>query len=226
MSSSAVIGCSRCGVSPGNRKKSSKAMARVPRGPCTCTTASSAMSGIAISEGCMAKQCSLVPNTALPRCNPSRASHPLPGARLLQANATSRNCGQRTRCIRLPPIEAILRICADAPFHSAMDRNGKRSTTPGSAATSPIRTIAPIRRPPSGRCSRSVSGSRLMSTTLSGSIAPMRSMSTKVVPPARNTVFGRAVTAASAWSTVSARAKAMGFIGSHPSPRARSLSRP
>ena len=77
------------------------------------------MSATARSDGCVATHESLVPRIAWVRLRPSMAAQPDPGARRLQAADTSRKYRQRGRCIRLPPIEAMLRICADADNSNA-----------------------------------------------------------------------------------------------------------
>ena len=65
-------------------------MARSPAGPRVCTTASSATSATATSDGWVAMHLSLVPSMAWPRLKPSRAAQPLPGSRLLHGEAASR----------------------------------------------------------------------------------------------------------------------------------------
>jgi len=42
------------------------------------------------------------------------AAQPLPGRRLLQLNPSSRKYGQRVRCSRLPPTEAMFLSCGEA----------------------------------------------------------------------------------------------------------------
>ena len=69
--------------------------------------------------------CGLVPSTAWRRFSPSSAPQPLPGCRLLHGIATSRKYAQRVRCIKLPPIVAMLRSCGDALSSKAMATNGK-----------------------------------------------------------------------------------------------------
>ena len=92
---------------------------------------------------------------------------------------------------RLPPIEAMLRSCSEAPSSSACEiagialdhrrRRGRR------------RSCAPARRcaarRPGGR-STPVSGRSLMSTRWSLCAMPARMRSTSVVPPARNALPG------------------------------------
>jgi hypothetical protein len=150
-------------------------------------------------------QCSLVPRIAWPRLRPSSAAQPEPGSRLLHGETPSRKYEQRTRWRRLPPIEAMLRSCCEAPRSSACETAGKRSTTAGARATSLIRASAPMRTPPSRSSSTSVSGSALMSTSRSGRSTSRRMRSTSVVPPARNALVGSALTIAIASSTSKAR---------------------
>ena len=83
ISSPAASGCSRCGVSPGSRKKSSKAMSRSPSRLTVCTTASNAASATATSDGCVAMQCSLVPRIACPRLKPVERGAAAPGVALV-----------------------------------------------------------------------------------------------------------------------------------------------
>ena len=78
-----------CGVSPGNRWKSAKAIARSPSGPATWTVASKAASATHMSDGWVAMQASLVPRMAFVLLMPSIAEQPLPGSRLLQGVAVS-----------------------------------------------------------------------------------------------------------------------------------------
>ena len=47
------------------------------------------------------------------------AGQPLPGTRRLHGMATSRKYEQRVRCMRLPPMLAMLRNCAEAPASRA-----------------------------------------------------------------------------------------------------------
>ncbi len=107
------IACSLSGVAPGSRKKSSTGD-RALRSPemDRCVEARPALSRDRRDR--WRYRPSLVPSTAWPRVTPLIAEQPLPGERLLQAGkfAGSRKYGQRVRCIRLPPMVAMLRSCA------------------------------------------------------------------------------------------------------------------
>ena len=78
-------------------------------------------------------------------CSPPIAAHPVPGVRRLQLAVTSRKYRHRGRCMRLPPMEAMLRSCADALSSNASEMTGNWRRTRGSAARSDIRTSEPIR---------------------------------------------------------------------------------
>ena len=80
----------------------------------------------------------------------------------------SRKYIHRVRCSRLPPVVAMLRNCGEAPERSASESTGYDFFTSSFHARSEFRTIAPIRRPPSGSFSILSSGSRLMSTKVFG----------------------------------------------------------
>ena len=97
---------------------------------------------------------------------------------------------QRVRCIRFPPIEAMLRSCGDALASSACEMAGKRSTTTGCTATSLMRASAPMRMP-SPRLSTVAIGSALMSTTCDGCSTSFFIRSMRFVPPATNFVASR-----------------------------------
>ena len=110
---------SRSGSSPGSRYRSPRGIARGPPGPSTCTTASSAASATAMSEGWVATQCGDPPRMARLRWSPARAGQPEPGTRLLQGLVTSWKYRQRVRCSRLPPTVAMFRSWPDAPASTA-----------------------------------------------------------------------------------------------------------
>src|SRR5437773_10013193 len=94
---------------------------REPMGPCTWIVASNAAIATHMSDGLVAMQCSLVPNTASERLLPVMAGQPVPDSRLLQGIAVSRKYTHRVRCSRLPAVVAILRSCADAPARRPWD---------------------------------------------------------------------------------------------------------
>src|SRR5260370_36320582 len=96
--------------------------ARVPFAPCTWMVASNATIATHMSEGLLAMQCSLVPRMASVRLLPVMAEQPVPGSRLLQGMAVSREYMHRVRCSRLPAVVAILRSCAEAPERRGCDR--------------------------------------------------------------------------------------------------------
>ena len=83
ISSPCSSGCSRSGVSPGSRKKSSIAIARSPPGPRVCTTASSATRATATSDGWVAMHWSLVPRIACPRLKPCQGRAAAAGVALV-----------------------------------------------------------------------------------------------------------------------------------------------
>src|SRR5437868_10697994 len=127
-----------------------------------------------------------VPNTACRRFSPSIAEQPEPGLRLLHGvQVSSRKYGQRVRCIRLPPIDAMLRICGDALRSSACEIAGKFWRMYGCAARSLMRAIAPMRTPPFTGPIVPI-GSALMSTMCVGRSTSHFSRSTRFVPPAMN----------------------------------------
>ena len=78
---------------------------------------------------------------------PSMAAQPDPGWRLLQGASSARKYGHRTRCIRLPPIEAMFRNWGDAPSSNASTIKGCSRATSGWSATSAILATAPITSP-------------------------------------------------------------------------------
>src|SRR5882757_4681361 len=111
------------------------------------------------------------------------AGQPEPGWRRLHAEVTSRKYRHRGRCMRLPPMVAMLRSCAEALSSSAWEITGNWPRTSGCAARSVIRTSAPTRSPV-GPSWISRYGRALMSTTDAGRSTVSRIRSTKVVPPA------------------------------------------
>jgi hypothetical protein len=58
------------------------------------------------------------------RFAPVIAGQPLPGSRRLHGIATSRKYPHRVRCIRFPPMLAMLRSCCDALASSAREITG------------------------------------------------------------------------------------------------------
>ncbi len=176
--------------------------------------ASSATSATARSDGCVATHWSLVPRMACVRFSPPIAGQPDPGARRLHGDETSRKYVQRGRCIRLPPMEAMLRSCADALSSSACEITGNWVRTKGWAARSVIRTSAPTVSPRGPRVIP-LYGKALMSTRCGGRSTVSRIRSTIVVPPAMYRP-----PEASADRSSAAFVKVKGNI-SHPSPTAR-----
>src|SRR3982751_3574003 len=71
----------------------------VPSGRIVSTVASSTRIATAMSLGCVAMQASLAPTTACCRLTPPMAAQPLPGRRLLQAQAV--DVDQVRRCLDL-----------------------------------------------------------------------------------------------------------------------------
>ena len=99
---------------------------RAPFGPSTFTIASRAANATATSDELVAIQASLKPNRAAPRSSPSSAEQPqcLAGACCTAASTSARNRRSGVRCIMLPPIEAMLRTCAEALLSSACEIGG------------------------------------------------------------------------------------------------------
>src|SRR5262249_44219954 len=96
-------------------------IARGPLAPCTWIVASNAARATHMSDGLVAMQCSLVPRMASVRLLPVMAGQPVPGSRLLQGMAGSRQYTDRVRWSRLPAVVAMLRSWAEAPARRACD---------------------------------------------------------------------------------------------------------
>src|SRR2546428_1443787 len=137
-----------------------------------------------MSEGCAAMHLSLTPRMACIRVQPSIASQPEPGSRLLQRVPRAREYAQRVRCSRLPPTVAALRSCGEAPESSASERPGAARRTSPCSATAVLDARAPIWRAPS-RSSIFARSSRETSSTRSGLSTSIFIRSTRLVPPAR-----------------------------------------
>src|SRR5437588_11892918 len=96
-------------------------IAREALGPCTWIVASKAAIATHMSDGLVAMQCSLVPRTASDRLLPEVAGQPVPGSRLLQGMAVSRELTPRVRWGEVPAVVAMLRTWADGQAGSACD---------------------------------------------------------------------------------------------------------
>ena len=160
-----------------------------PPAPTTCTTASSAASATAMSDGCVATQCSRVRRGsrgcgARPRAPGSRC----PARACCTASSRPGSTGSACAAAGSRRSSRRLRSWPDAPASSACgERRVARRGRARSAARSLLRTPAPIRRPPSSRLARSrSSGSRVTSTSTAGCSTPSRIRSTRFVPPPRN----------------------------------------
>ena len=106
--------CSRSGVPPGLRKKSVTAIrpsplrSRVSTMGIQCDERHRKIRRVRRNAGVTGPEDRVGTVAALDRRTAGT------GDRRLQAADTSRKYKQRGRCIRFPPIDAILRICADA----------------------------------------------------------------------------------------------------------------